>query len=375
MMPDGCDRATILTDAQRDELFELVERRADESGAPSTETIAFLSNDVLVCVEHPGGGKGRLRMQGRKISPWGTDLIHSGYLHPGTECRVELPTVWGHSVPVNAKIDQCSHLMGLLHSVSVVFEDAIDLRRHLEDSSDLTAYLADKMPQSTLGGRIMLIDDQEVECRLLKHHLAEAGVDVSFFMRAEAAIQQIQQLMPDLVLCDLCLGDGETGEGAISALRDAHYTGPVVLMTGETAAGRLSSARDAGASTVLSKPYSKEQLLGVVAQWLPGGEEGGAERITSSLVDDPGMQELIKEYLQHLDRSVVKLRESIAAANIEQVRGVIQDLKDTGAGYGFGPITEAAGEAVRMIDSTMSIGESMKQLHLLTVTCQRASPT
>ncbi len=108
-----------------------------------------------------------------------------------------------------------------------------------------------------LTGRVMLvIDDDTDSLEATQKLLAKWGCRVIIAATVEDAARQSasQNLIPDLLLCDLRLGDGVSGVDAIDTLR--HQFGetiPGLLITGETAAESLSRAKESG-HHVLQKP-------------------------------------------------------------------------------------------------------------------------
>ncbi len=81
--------------------------------------------------------------------------------------------------------------------------------------------------------RIFVVDDDEGVRRLLRQVLSTAGYTIEEFGTAEAALDQIRQEPPDLVLLDLRLPDG-SGHDVLEAIRADPATRllPVVMLTG-----------------------------------------------------------------------------------------------------------------------------------------------
>lgn len=67
------------------------------------------------------------------------------------------------------------------------------------------------------------------------------------------------------------------------------------------------------------------------------------------------------------------IRSHLAASHIAEVRGWCFRCKGAGAGYGFGLLSEAAGDAVKSLDASQSLSESRVEVEMVTNMCQRLS--
>ena len=115
--------------------------------------------------------------------------------------------------------------------------------------------------QSAETARVLVVDDDELICRL-----AEDILGKSFQVRSchtgEEALAQAESLRPDLVLLDINLG-GTSGFEVLSALkgREATRSIPVVFLTGEKNEEAEIQGFRSGASDFVRKPFAPEVLL------------------------------------------------------------------------------------------------------------------
>ena len=72
-------------------------------------------------VMQPGGSVGAYLVLTRNLSSGGLAMIHGGYLHPGTKCRMMLATVHGQNVVIGGRVRRCRHIKGNLHEIGVEF--------------------------------------------------------------------------------------------------------------------------------------------------------------------------------------------------------------------------------------------------------------
>lgn len=77
----------------------------------------------------------------------------------------------------------------------------------------------------------------------------------------------------------------------------------------------------------------------------------------SEFADDPDMRELVELFVGELPERMAAVREAFGSGDAESLRRLAHQLKGAGSGYGFGPISEAAGNlerSVRVLDESGS---------------------
>ena len=376
MSPGGFKRSIPLNSAQLAELLEQIEKldqheartERDGDAGGGRQRLCYQNTEIPLTVEHPGGGVGRFLVCSRNISPQGISLIHGGYLHADSRCEIGLANLWGATETVFGTLATCRHLTGAVHDLDVEFDVPVDLR-HFIASDDLLPFTAEGIDPASIAGAALYLDDQEVECKLLAHFLRETRIKLATFTEPGPALDQLKRHPFDIVLCDLDLKE-MAGEQVIQAIRSAPYAGPVIVLTGESDTTRLRNAEDAGANAILKKPYSAQQILALLHEWLCGDSDSG-EPIYSAAAGEPGMAELLETYLSHVSQTIHNMKKAMAEDNIGEVRSLCQMLNETGGGYGFAPLSEAAQEAVTALDSSSSITESIAALQRVEVTTKR----
>ncbi len=84
------------------------------------------------------------------------------------------------------------------------------------------------------------------------------------------------------------------------------------------------------------------------------------------LFNDPEFQDLIRKYLDYLQKELERVKESIQQSNFLEIRQFGHNLKGTGGGYGFDEFTKLGGEInlaaheedITLIESSISEFES-----------------
>ena len=117
---------------------------------------------------------------------------------------------------------------------------------------------------------VLVIDDDAQLRKLLRSVLQSAGYQVSEACDGREGVQAVQFHPPDLVLCDIFMGE-QDGLVTILKLRREFPTLKVIAMSGGGAlvpASFLDEARIFGAVATLSKPFSPDTLLATVRRVL-----------------------------------------------------------------------------------------------------------
>ena len=121
-----------------------------------------------------------------------------------------------------------------------------------------------KAPRPDKPGRILIIDDQDANIRLLERILAKAGYeDVASTTNSVDANALQRQFKPDLVLLDVHMS-GKDGfqvlEEIVAQNGDSEQV-PVLMITADDSAHVKRRALALGAKDFLSKPFDSAEVL------------------------------------------------------------------------------------------------------------------
>jgi class 3 adenylate cyclase len=113
--------------------------------------------------------------------------------------------------------------------------------------------------------RILVVDDQPQNIRLLEAILSPRGYDVRPASSGEEALEALDQSDVDLVLCDIVM-PGMDGYEVCRAIRERPATAylPVVMVTASGEEQKINALR-VGADDFLTKPINQSELLARVA--------------------------------------------------------------------------------------------------------------
>jgi two-component system nitrogen regulation response regulator NtrX len=112
--------------------------------------------------------------------------------------------------------------------------------------------------------QILLVDDEANIRRMLAALLREEGFTVAEAPNGNAALLQVDDVDPDVVLLDLLMSPGPDGLETLTTLRDRGRTTPVIMMSGKAQLTDAVRAVKLGAFQFLEKPLTPESVLATV---------------------------------------------------------------------------------------------------------------
>ena len=118
--------------------------------------------------------------------------------------------------------------------------------------------------------RILVVEDQEDNRRILRDLLSSADYDIIEAEDGEAALAAAVAQRPDLILMDIQLPklDGYEATRRLKADPALKHI-PIIVVTSYALSGDEDKARAAGCDAYVTKPYSPRQLLLKIREFLP----------------------------------------------------------------------------------------------------------
>lgn len=114
-----------------------------------------------------------------------------------------------------------------------------------------------------MSERVLVIEDEAIVRSLIVEVLEDAGFEVTEAERAEEGLEAIARSAPSIVVSDIVM-PGLSGLELLETVRATHPSLPVVLVTGAGTYGNLTQALAFGASGVVVKPFSHQDLVRAV---------------------------------------------------------------------------------------------------------------
>lgn len=110
---------------------------------------------------------------------------------------------------------------------------------------------------------VMLVEDDAVVRKACEQALSLSSMQVRAFPGAEAALAELHQVQPSVVVTDVRL-PGIDGLKFLEALRGLNRELPIIVVTGHGDVGMAVEAMRQGAYDFIEKPFSSERLVDAV---------------------------------------------------------------------------------------------------------------
>jgi signal transduction histidine kinase/ligand-binding sensor domain-containing protein/CheY-like chemotaxis protein len=122
-----------------------------------------------------------------------------------------------------------------------------------------------------LRGRVLLVEDQELNREVAEGMLRSLGLDVDDAEHGEQALERLAREHYDVVLmdCQMPVMDGYSATAELRRRENGGRRTPVIALTADmTSAGR-EACFAAGMDDYLGKPFSRAALHAALSRWLP----------------------------------------------------------------------------------------------------------
>lgn len=233
----------------------------------------FRREAVGVHIIQADGSRTAIDMVTRNISAGGIALLHSSYLHVGTRVIVEVPGIAIGLASLRGVVRACHHVSGRVHEIGIEFEQRIDLANFLPCDLIDGCHTLDFVEPAELQGRALVIDDRELDRRIVRHLLRNTRLEVD-----EAASPALWEgdgrEAPDVVLCEQSLATPV----AITALRQRLGARPIIAI-GDSLKSAREAVRGLDVDGYVPKPLDERSLLRMLGEFLllrtPATESAG----------------------------------------------------------------------------------------------------
>ena len=108
--------------------------------------------------------------------------------------------------------------------------------------------------------RILVVDDDEMVTRVISTGLAYKGFEAFTARCGSEALQKVQRYVPDLVVLDIMLPDGD-GCVFCHQLRDDGNSLPILLLSARDETRHKIMGLESGADDYITKPFDFEELV------------------------------------------------------------------------------------------------------------------
>ena len=113
-----------------------------------------------------------------------------------------------------------------------------------------------------MGKKVLVVDDEEVNRKLLRIHLSKLGYEVREASDGLQALERLHEDDFDLLICDILMPNMD-GWQVLKKMRSDERTKhiPVIVLTAKNEDTDMFKGYDLGANYYLTKPFTKAQLL------------------------------------------------------------------------------------------------------------------
>jgi len=129
-------------------------------------------------------------------------------------------------------------------------------------------------PQDLTGLKVMVIDDSKTIRRTAEILLKKEGCEVVTATDGFEALAKIAEHRPDIIFVDIMMPrlDGYQTCALIKRNRMFRDT-PVIMLSSKDGLFDRAKGRIVGSEQYLTKPFTKEELLGAIRRQVQGGRE------------------------------------------------------------------------------------------------------
>ena len=113
---------------------------------------------------------------------------------------------------------------------------------------------------SSKNSKILICDDDETLCYLLKEQLLEEGFEVDIVYDGKYAIEAIKRSNYDILLLDLQMREVQ-GEEVLKFVKDYNASIQIIILSGQGEMRKAIDCIKAGAYDFITKPYEFDDLL------------------------------------------------------------------------------------------------------------------
>lgn len=163
--------------------------------------------------------------------------------------------------------------------------------------------------------KILICDDDETLCYLLKEELITEGFKVDIVYNGKAATESLSKSYYDLLLLDLEMKQ-MTGEEVLSYVKENYPTVQVIILTAKTEMRSAITCIKKGAYDFITKPYDFGQLLITIDRALEHKELIVNNKVLTTKIDQATPKSIIGESEPHKEVMLLSERAARSESNI-----------------------------------------------------------
>ncbi len=134
--------------------------------------------------------------------------------------------------------------------------------------------------------KILIIDDDKDLCFVLKRFLSKHGFEVLEATSGRAALEILDSVEPNLILCDFRLED-MSGSSILRKIKEKNPSVPVIIITGYSNIKTAVEVMKLGAMDYVTKPLLPDEILLTIKKALNASVEEKTGNIETPREEDP----------------------------------------------------------------------------------------
>lgn len=304
-------------------LDALDQSRKGENAGRTFARWQYHQTSVPVRIIHPSGNEVEVKMACRNLSKGGIGFLHRSFLHLGTRCIVTLDHPIRGDVQAPGRVVRCLHLTGMVHEIGIKFDEEIDVRDIMRPDPMQEMLAIESIDAGSLIGTVMLVNDSEMDARLVRHFLRNTQLRIKHVTSTAEAEKEARDGV-GLIISEIHLGFDNGGEFAKRLHEFNAPTPPVVLTSADTSETTHTLVAHPGVAGFISKPFTQENLIRTVAEFLVDPNEAGAMSGKDTFVIDPQLRAAL---IPELAGVVERLDKVFAAEDATGVLAILMQLK------------------------------------------------
>lgn len=208
--------------------------------------------------------------------------------------------------------------------------------------------VAQRRPSRRVSGRVLVVDDKQVNRTIAEAMLILAGCTVDLAENGREAVKRIEEAPYDLVLmdCQMPEMDGYEATKLIRNLAGSRARVPIVAMTAHALREDRARCLAAGMDEHMSKPLLEDPLMDMLVRWLPA--DHGADVVNrpaateaGSVLDATQVQRLrevmsadswertMARFIADSEQNMADITAAVAAGLAPQIKELAHGLRGT----------------------------------------------
>ncbi len=239
---------------------------------------------------------------------------------------------------------------GAIIEVKLPFESVPQSLSEEPAATGTNSNLDDEFAASFVPVSILLVDDNEMNQKLIGQMLTNYGFEVITANDGLQALNMLQRKVFDLVLLDMQM-PRMNGYETARLIRENHAWShlPIIAITANSLNGDREKCLNYGCNSYLAKPFKSETLVREIKRLLRNDfiKDKNADLFSQQLII-----ELLPEFLEMLDEMLAELKAAIKIKDEVQIKSISHNLKGTAGMYGFMKISQLAANMEKAVGET-----------------------